>query len=134
MHYNYTGQQAACCAVECREEAPCVWINLTSSRIWRGSNAPRDWRYTSKGAWKPRAGCSKKQDKGGKVKGKLRKRKLADDQQGMLFSCIFHTLYDKIWCPVGGYHVAAKAVRREYLPPNQLSPAQPSLVHNIWKS
>lgn len=34
------------------------WVLRTSSRIWRGSMAGRDWKYLSQGAWAPKSSKS----------------------------------------------------------------------------
>ena len=30
------------------------WVNLKSSRIWRGGMSSKHWRHLSRGAWKPK--------------------------------------------------------------------------------
>ncbi|KAK9806214.1 hypothetical protein WJX72_005677 [[Myrmecia] bisecta] len=37
------------------EEEVIEWLRKSSSRIWRGSMATKDWRHLGKGAWQPRA-------------------------------------------------------------------------------
>lgn len=58
-----------------------MWVKLTSSRIWRGSNAGNTWTYSGRGSWKPKGGRSGK-SKAVKGKGKSRKRKMAEENEG----------------------------------------------------
>lgn len=48
-----------------QQKAHKEWVLLSSSRIWRGSLASRQWKYLSSGAWQPREGKARTRRKRG---------------------------------------------------------------------
>ena len=74
------------------------WVNLKSSRIWRGGMSSKHWRHLSRGAWKPK--LPKK--KAGK------KRKSAPTGQDS--SQTLQALPAESWCPAfAGLHRIVRA-------------------------